>query len=67
MDMLTGDEIAGARLTEWRKLAQGVVEWVTQQDVDLARRITAIASDHGLGADPASVSVVELGLDMTQD
>ncbi|MFL6169346.1 MAG: hypothetical protein ACJ711_06715 [Ornithinibacter sp.] len=67
MDMLTGDEIAGARLTEWRKLAQGVVEWVTQQEVDLARRITAIASDDGLGADPASVSVVELGLDMTQD
>ena len=40
-----------------------VVEWVTQQDVDLARRITEIAADHGLHADPASVSVVELGLD----
>ena len=40
-----------------------VVEWVTQQDVDLARRITEIAVDHGLEADPASVSVVELGLD----
>ncbi len=122
MDMLTGDEIAGARLTDWRKLAQGlharylvddfgsgarfvaavgeagdalehhptvamgagfvdlklasadavyraddgteyVVEWVTQQDVDLARRITEVAADHGLRADPASVSVVELGLD----
>ncbi len=24
MDMLTGDEIAGARLTDWRKLAQGL-------------------------------------------
>ena len=34
-----------------------VVEWVTQQDVDLARRITEIAADHGLEADPASVSV----------
>ncbi len=122
MDMLTGEEIAGARLTDWRKLAQGlharylvddfgsgarfvtavgeagdtrghhpsvsmgigyvdlklssadavyrdddgteyVVEWVTQQDVDLARRITEVAADHGLRADPASVSVVELGLD----
>lgn len=40
-----------------------VVEWVTQQDVDLARRITSIAADHGLDADPASVSEIELGLD----
>ena len=40
-----------------------VVEWVTQQDVDLARRITGIAADHQLAADPASVSDIELGLD----
>ncbi|WP_353814114.1 VOC family protein [Agromyces sp. SYSU T00266] len=40
-----------------------VVEWVTRQDVDLARRITEIAADHGLVADPAAVSVIELGLD----
>ena len=40
-----------------------VLEWVTQQDVDLARRITEIAADHKLGADPASVSEIELGLD----
>ena len=40
-----------------------VVEWVTQQDVDLARRITEIAADHKVDADPASVSVIELGLD----
>ena len=122
MDMLTGEEIAEAELTDWRKLAQGlharylagdfgtaarfvtavgeagdalghhpsvaigegyvdlklvsadavyrddegteyVVEWVTQQDVDLARRITEIAVDHRVAADPASVSVIELGLD----
>ena len=122
MDMLRGNAIAEAELTEWRKLAQGiharyvvddfggaarfvaaigeagdevghhpmvsigtghvdlklssddaiyreddgtehVVEWVTQQDIDLARRITEIAADHGLAADPAAVSVVELGLD----
>jgi 4a-hydroxytetrahydrobiopterin dehydratase len=122
MDMLTGEQIAEARLTDWRKLAQGlharylvddfgsaarfvtavgeagdafahhpsvaiggghvdlklvsadavyrdeegtehIVEWVTQQDVDLARRISEIAADHGLAAAPASVSVVELGLD----
>lgn len=41
-----------------------VVEWVTQQDVDLARRVTEIAADHGLRADPASVSEIELGLDV---
>ena len=122
MDMLRGPQIAEARLTEWRKLAQGlharylpdgfaagarfvaavgeagdvighhprvtigeryvdlelvtadaiyrddegtehVVEWVTQQDVDLARRVTEIAAEHGLAADPASVSEIELGLD----
>ena len=40
-----------------------VVEWVTQLDVDLARRITEIAADHEVVADPASVSHIELGLD----
>lgn len=40
-----------------------VLEWVTRQDVDLARRITTIAAAHRATADPASVSVIELGLD----
>lgn len=40
-----------------------VVEWVTEQDVDLARRISALAAEHGLTADPGAVSVLELGLD----
>ncbi|BDZ53081.1 4a-hydroxytetrahydrobiopterin dehydratase [Agromyces marinus] len=40
-----------------------IVEWVTRQDVDLARRITAIAADHRLVPDPSAVSVIELGLD----
>ena len=31
--------------------------------VDLARRISGIAADHGLTADPTSVSEIELGLD----
>lgn len=120
--MLGGAQIAAARLTDWRKLAQGlharyvvgdfgagarfvatvaeagdevghhprasigrgyvdlelvsddavyrddegtehVVEWVTQQDLDLARRISEIAADQGLTADPTSVSEMELGLD----
>lgn len=43
-----------------------VVEWVTQQDVDLARQVSEIAADHGIDADPASVSVIELGLDTAQ-
>ncbi|HEX9226672.1 MAG TPA: hypothetical protein VF885_08440 [Arthrobacter sp.] len=38
-----------------------VVEWVTQQDIDLARRSTEIAADHKVDADPASVSHVALG------
>lgn len=122
MDMLGGGAIREAKLTDWRKLAQGlharyrvadfgtgahfvaavgdasdalghhprvamgpgyvdlklssddaiyrddegtehVVEWVTAQDIDLARRITEIAAEHGLAADPGAVSVVELGLD----
>jgi 4a-hydroxytetrahydrobiopterin dehydratase len=40
-----------------------VVEWVTQQDVDLARRITEIAAGHGVTPDPDAVSHIELGLD----
>lgn len=122
MDMLMGEQIAEANLTDWRKLAQGLharylvddfgsavrfitavseagdavghhpraaigpgyvdfklitddasyrgddgtefeLEWPTQQDVDLARRITEIAAAQGLRADPGSVSVIELGLD----
>lgn len=42
-----------------------VIEWVTQQDVDLAKRISEIAADQKIAADPASVSMVELGLDTT--
>lgn len=41
------------------------IEWVTQRDVYLARRITQIAAERGLTADPAGVSEVELGLDVT--
>ena len=122
MDMLMGEQIAEADLTDWRKLAQGlharylvddfgagarfvaevaeagdtvghyptvsmgngyvdlklvsddavyrdgtgtehVIEWVTQLDIDLARRITEVAAERGIEADPASVSHIELGLD----
>ena len=42
-----------------------VVEWVTAQDLDLARRVSALAAEQGLVADPAAVSEVELGLDVT--
>ena len=40
-----------------------VVECVTQRDVDLARRITAIATERAVGADPASLTTIEFALD----
>lgn len=43
-----------------------VVEWMTQKDVDLARRISEIAAEQHLDPDPASVSVLELGLDTSR-
>lgn len=42
---------------------QHVVDWVTQRDVDLARRISEVAADQAVRADPASVTTVELALD----
>jgi 4a-hydroxytetrahydrobiopterin dehydratase len=40
-----------------------IVEWVTQQDVDLARQITQIAAAREVAADPASITTIELALD----
>jgi 4a-hydroxytetrahydrobiopterin dehydratase len=40
-----------------------VVEWVTQQDVDMARRVSELARQHGLTADPGAVSEIELGVE----
>jgi 4a-hydroxytetrahydrobiopterin dehydratase len=40
-----------------------VVEWVTQRDVDLARRITEIAAEQAISADPGSITSIELALD----
>lgn len=39
------------------------VEWVTQRDVQLARRISAVAREHGVLADPSSITTIELALD----
>ncbi len=39
------------------------VEWVTQLDIDLARRISDIAAEQLVRADPSAVSELELGLD----
>lgn len=122
MDMLSGEEITAANVTDWRKLGQGLharfvvgdfragvrfltaiseagtaaeqhlevrlgsghvdlkllsadaiyrddtgtehrVDWVTQQDVDLARRISAIAAEQSIPADPRSTTAIELALD----
>jgi len=40
-----------------------VVEWVTQRDLDLARRITDIAAEQAVKPDPASIMAIELALD----
>ena len=40
-----------------------VVEWVTQRDLDLARRITDIAAEQAVKPDPASITAIELALD----
>lgn len=37
--------------------------WVTQKDIDLARRISEIARERGLEAEPTAVTQVELALD----
>lgn len=122
MDMISGEQITAAALTDWRKLGQGLharfvvrdfgegvrflsaiadagkavehypevrmgathvdlkllsddaiyrdeaglahrVEWVTLRDVDLARRISEIAAEHSLSADPRSLTTIELALD----
>ena len=39
------------------------VEWVTQADIELARRISAVADDQDLAADPGSLTAIELALD----
>jgi 4a-hydroxytetrahydrobiopterin dehydratase len=43
--------------------SEHLVDWVTQRDVDLARRITGIAAEQAVDADPASITGIELALD----
>jgi 4a-hydroxytetrahydrobiopterin dehydratase len=43
--------------------AEHQVQWVTHQDLDLARRISQLAAEHALCADPRSITTVELALD----
>jgi 4a-hydroxytetrahydrobiopterin dehydratase len=45
------------------KGTEHVVEWVTQQDLELARRITEVAAEQAADADPASITAIELALD----
>ncbi|TDU83700.1 4a-hydroxytetrahydrobiopterin dehydratase [Kribbella voronezhensis] len=40
-----------------------VVEWVTEKDLELARRITEIAAEQGIVATPSAVTVVEFAID----
>jgi 4a-hydroxytetrahydrobiopterin dehydratase len=39
------------------------VEWVTQRDIDMARRVSEIAAEQAVGADPGSITMIELALD----
>lgn len=40
-----------------------VVEWVTRQDIELARRISDVAHVHGLAARPDLITTIELAVD----
>ncbi len=79
MDMLTGEEIGEATLSDWRKLAQGLHARYLVDDFGTGARFVVAVGGAGdaLGhhpsvaigngyADPASVSVIELGLDTAQ-
>ena len=41
--------------------------WVTEQDIDMARTISAIAREHGLPAAPGEVTQLELALDTADE
>lgn len=45
------------------KLISHDVSQVTQRDIDLARRITEIALEQGIGAEPSAVTELEFALD----
>ena len=45
------------------KLISHDVSHVTQRDIDLARRISEIAQDQGIAAEPKAVTQIELALD----
>jgi 4a-hydroxytetrahydrobiopterin dehydratase len=59
------------------RLAHGVVDlslcthedglWITQTDIDLARKISVIARANGLKADPTAVTQLEVGLDTAHE
>jgi 4a-hydroxytetrahydrobiopterin dehydratase len=40
-----------------------VIEWVTQKDLDLARRITELAAEQGIVAAPSAITTIELAID----
>ncbi|TCO28464.1 4a-hydroxytetrahydrobiopterin dehydratase [Kribbella steppae] len=43
--------------------AEHVFAWVTQRDIELARRISSIAQSMGIAAEPSAVRQLELALD----
>ena len=55
--------ISGDAVFRDDKGVEHVVDWVTQRDVDLARRASEIAAEQAVEADPASITAIELALD----
>ena len=65
-EVRVGDGFVDVRLSSDDATAPGSDQTVgnaTQRDVDLARRISAIAASLGLTADPSAVAQLEIGLD----
>ena len=54
MDMLTGDEIAQARLTDWRKLAQGLHARYLVDDFSTGARFVAAVARRVTRSDTTS-------------
>ena len=62
MDMLNGAEIAEAKLTDWRKLAQGLHARYLVDDFGAGARFVAAVGEAGdeLGHHPSAVSYTHL-------
>jgi 4a-hydroxytetrahydrobiopterin dehydratase len=78
VERLSNQQILDAGLVDWRKLAQALHArysvpdyedglWVTQKDIDMARKIGEIAHEKGLAPEPGSVTQLEIALDTAHE